>query len=339
VVESVNVLLKVLHRGLVLLGQQGSRALAALVVLGIALPPVGTRLKPFVTEAVFALLSIAFLRLELRSAAGYLRRPGLVLSAIVWTSIIVPSLFGLSASAIGLDVQSPDVYTGLILHGTASPMMAAPAIAALMGLNSTVVLLALIGSSALLPFTAPLFAHTFLGAEFALSPWLLGTRLLFLLVGSAVVGLTARKIIGARFIARNVSEIDGLNILFLFVFVSAVMGGVAGSFLGDPFFVLLLVGFAFLVFGLLLGCTALLFARAGKDDALAVGFMTSQRNLGLMIAASGSVLPETTWLYFALSQFPIYLSPVVLQLILKRPTGSADRCLAPSPCESGKENL
>jgi hypothetical protein len=44
------------------LGGQGTRAIAALVFVGIALPPVGELLKPFVTEAIFLLLCISFLR-------------------------------------------------------------------------------------------------------------------------------------------------------------------------------------------------------------------------------------------------------------------------------------
>jgi BASS family bile acid:Na+ symporter len=38
------------------LGGQGTRAIAALVFIGIALPPLGELLKPFVTEAIFLLL-------------------------------------------------------------------------------------------------------------------------------------------------------------------------------------------------------------------------------------------------------------------------------------------
>jgi hypothetical protein len=47
--------------------------------------------------------------------------------------------------------------------------------------------------------------------------------------------------------------------------------------------------------------------------------MVSQRNMGLMLAALGGALPELTWLYFALSQFPIYLSPQMLKPFLRRP--------------------
>ncbi len=50
-----------------------------------------------------------------------------------------------------------------MLQGMASPMMAAPALAALMGLDATLVLVTLVASTALVPFTASLFAGLFLG--------------------------------------------------------------------------------------------------------------------------------------------------------------------------------
>jgi hypothetical protein len=40
--------------------------------------------------------------------------------------------------------------------------------------------------------------------------------------------------------------------------------------------------------------------------------------MGLMVAATGGALPGLTWLYFALSQFPIYLSPQLLKPIVGR---------------------
>ena len=46
--------------------------------------------------------------------------------------------------------------------------------------------------------------------------------------------------------------------------------------------------------------------------------MVSQRNMGLMLAATDGVLPGAAWLYFALCQFPIYLSPQLLKPIVVR---------------------
>jgi BASS family bile acid:Na+ symporter len=40
--------------------------------------------------------------------------------------------------------------------------------------------------------------------------------------------------------------------------------------------------------------------------------------MGLMLAATGGALPDFTWLYFALAQFPAYLSPLLLSPLARR---------------------
>ena len=91
-----------------------------------------------------------------------------------------------------------------------------------------------------------------------------------------------------------------------------------GGFLADPVSTIELTMLAFAVFFTLLGVTALIFRKAGAGRAMALGLMVSQRNMGLMLAATDGMLPGTTWLYFALSQFPIYLSPQLLKPIVRK---------------------
>jgi BASS family bile acid:Na+ symporter len=79
-----------------------------------------------------------------------------------------------------------------------------------------------------------------------------------------------------------------------------------------------LTALAFAVFFALLGVTMLIFRGLGRERALALGLMVCQRNMGLMVAATDGVLPGTTWLYFALSQFPIYLSPQLLKPVVQK---------------------
>src|SRR6266542_6984957 len=150
------------------LGRQGPRAVAALIVIGIALPPIGALFKPFVTEAVFVLLCIAFLRVDATASRGYLRRPAIVLAATAWTSVAIPVLFGVIYLALGLKERSPDLFVALALQAVAPPLMAAPALAALIGLDATLVLCAMVASTALLPLTAPLFAYAFIGPALTL---------------------------------------------------------------------------------------------------------------------------------------------------------------------------
>ena len=92
------------------LGRQGTRAVAALVFIGLALPPLDALLKPYVTEAIFVLLCIAFLRVEPNLLREQLKRPGIVFAATFWTMVVVPILFGLSGVFVGLDRSdaSPD---------------------------------------------------------------------------------------------------------------------------------------------------------------------------------------------------------------------------------------
>ena len=74
-----------------------------------------------------------------------------------------------------------------MLQAVASPMMAAPALAAVMGLDSTLVLVTLVSGAALLPVTAPLFAYAFFGGTLTLSPLALGLKLLVILGGARTV--------------------------------------------------------------------------------------------------------------------------------------------------------
>ena len=201
---------------------------------------------------------------------------------------------------------------------SASPLMAAPAFAALMGLDATLVLCTMVASTALLPFTAPLFAYAFIGPALVLSPLALGLRLFAILAGSALAGFAARRIAGLTAIERQKEEINGLNILVLLVFVAPVMENVAGRFFATPMITIALAAVAFVVFFAVLCLTTLLFTFAGRDRALTLGFMASQRNVGLMLAATGGALPDLTWLFFAFCYFPIYLSPLLLRPLARR---------------------
>jgi hypothetical protein len=291
------------------------------VFISMALPPLGELLKPFVTEAIFLLLCISFMRVDIAGLRRHLRRPGIVLAATAWTTLGVPLIVGVSCLATGLDTHLPDLYLALMLQAVASPMMATPALAALIGLDSTLVLLTLVTSTALVPMTAPLFTYAFFGAALTLSPVALGLKLLAILAGSLLVAAGIRWTVGASAIVRHKGAIDGLNILIMFVFVAAVMGTLAGSFLANPVRMIELTLLAFAIFFALLGVTTLIFRRIGHERALALGLMVSQRNMGLMLAATDGVLPGTAWLYFALCQFPIYLSPQLLKPIAGKLTG------------------
>src|ERR1051326_324097 len=86
-------------RALAWLGRQGTRALAALVFIGIAVPPLGALLNPYVAEAVFRLLCASFMRVDGAALRRHLARPGRVLAATAWSTLAVPLIVGLGCIA------------------------------------------------------------------------------------------------------------------------------------------------------------------------------------------------------------------------------------------------
>ncbi len=324
--RSCRIVLRVVSGSTALLawvGRQGTRAIAGLVIASLLVPSLGAFLRPYSAEAIFVLLFVSFLRMDPHSVRASLARPAPILAATAWTSIGLPILCAAACRAAHLPDRSPDLFVAVMLQAIASPMMAAPALASLMGLDATLVLVTLVTSTALIPLTAPLFVHAFLGSAFTLAPSALGIRLFAILAGSAVCGLAARRFVGVGFIKRRKQEIDGFNTLVLFVFVASMMEGVGVRFLAAPLQITLLAILAFAVFFVIFCATVALFAKAGRERALAIGFMTCQRNMGLMIAAAGPALSPMAWIYFGLSQFPIYLSPYLLSPLTRRILGRA----------------
>jgi BASS family bile acid:Na+ symporter len=306
-------LLQLLIAALAWLGRQGTRAVAALVFIGLALPPVDAVLKPYVSEAIFVLLCISFLRVEPGMLRSQLKRPGVVLAATLWTMLALPLLFAAGCLLTGLDRSAPDLFLGLMLQAIASPMMSAPAFASLMGLDATLVLMTMVMGTAVTSATAPMFAWLFVGPALPLSPVVLGLRLFLILAGALAVAVILRRLAGPAAILRYKEPIDGFNVVILYVFVGAVMENVGARLVAEPLRMIGLAALAFAIVLAVLMLTAVVFARVGAARAFALGLMASQRNMGLMLAATARDLPELVWLYFAFCQFPIYLLPQLLK--------------------------
>jgi BASS family bile acid:Na+ symporter len=300
------------------LGRQGTRALALSVFVGIALPPLAAILKHVFVEALLALLTLAFLRVDPASLLNQFRRPGLVVAASLWTLIAVPALICGAAIALGLPVASEALFLALVLQAVAPPIIGGPALAALMGLDAALSLATLIVATASAPLTVPLLAALFAGPGLDISPLWLGLKLLAMLGGTAIAAYAIRRIKGAAWVVRHSGPIDGLSVIALFVFAIGLMDGVAGHILAQPLLVAGLTVFVYALSALLIVTTCLLFYGAGRSSALALGLAVGSRNMGLMVAAAGGAVPELTWLYFAVAQFPIYTLPHLLLPLVHR---------------------
>lgn len=300
------------------LGRQGTRAVAASIFIGIMLPPLAALLKPIFAYALFALLSLAFLRVDPVDVRAHFSRPRTVAAASAWMMLGTPLMIGLALLALGLPERLPGLYIAMILQAAAPPVISAPTLAGLMGLDAALSLAALVVCTAATPLTAPLFAMLFVGPGMAISPLALGAKLLALLAGAATVAAVVRHVAGKQWVARQSERIDGLSIVALFFFAVGLMDGVLASIVNEPLKVLGLTLLSFALSLALVGLTTFVFVRLGVGQALALGLAAGNRNMGLMLAAAGAAVPDLTWLYFAIAQLPIYLTPALLKPLARK---------------------
>lgn len=299
------------------LGAHSSGALASLVFLGFAIPWLGDVLKNLVDEAIILLLFVAFLRLDLDAFKTHLKNPKWVIAATFWTMFVIPTLLIVVFRAFNIEQNFENLYPALVFQASASPLMAAPAFAVILGLDATLILLALVLSTALTPLLAPIYA-TFAGVELTITATTLGFKLLLILVGTAIAGITLQKLLGQQMLKQYSSELDGINVILLLVFVCAIIGNVRQPLLESPSTVFLLCALSFFIFFTLFALTYAVFRKWNKDKALSISLLVSNRNMGLIIAATGSALPELTWMYFAVAQLPIYFCPQIVKPLLSR---------------------
>jgi hypothetical protein len=96
------------------------------------------------------------------------------------------------------------------------------------------------------------------------------------------------------------------------------MDGMQARILAEPLWVLGGVALAFAGnFGLNLA-TALAFAPTGRGVALSCGLLSGNRNMALYLAVLPAATDARVLLFFALCQFPLFLSPFLLAPVYAR---------------------
>ncbi len=299
------------------LGRQGTRALAASVFLGLAVPGLASYVKPHLGETVFVLLLFSYLRTNPTAFRRYIKSPRLVILATLWVMVAVPALLGTAYVLSGIRESIPALYTIMILQSAIAPITSSAAFAALMGLDVALSMTALIASSAISPLTTVAFSYIFLGTSL-FSPVELGVKLFFFFAASGAVAFLIRRVAGQPWIEHQREPIDGLNVIAMFIFAIAAMDGVPRNVIADPLFALELLVLIVVLTCALIGLSVLVFVRAGADKGMVIGLLSVFRNVGVIMAALGTTLPDLAWFYFAMIQFPIYLLPALLKPLARR---------------------
>lgn len=314
----VRIVLEPILAALAFLGRYGTQGFVLAILIGLALPQFAAAARPLLAVTIFAFLATTFARIDLSALLALVRRPGPVALTGLWI-IAVPPLVVLAIFAIvGREALGPGIVLGLALYAAAPPILSSPAVAMMLNLPPTLLLAVVLTTTILTPLIAPFLVELVAGAAVPLDAGELVRRLVWLIGGAIVTAAVIRLTLGEARIRRRKASFDGLSVLFYALFAIAAMDGVLAAMIETPGLVAaMLAG----LFGLAaIGFATSLLALRGlpAGDRFVVGYATGQRNLGLLVAALGTATPDTTFLFFALAQFPIYLMPQIVQPVARR---------------------
>jgi BASS family bile acid:Na+ symporter len=310
-----------LTSALAAIGRRGTEGFAISIFLGLALPQFAAQARPLLPVTIFCFTVIVFMRADWRIIGGLLRRPARFILSCLWLVLFPALLVAFVLAVIGRENIEPGLVLGLAILGGAPPIMSSPAVAILYGFEPSLIIACVLGITAASPLIAPVIVDWLAGAAVPLDREVLMLRMLVFIGGGMGVAMLLRWLIGPARIASIKAELDGFGVVMYFVFAIAAMDGVTSAALANPKLVatFLACAFALSLIGLAAGLLLLRFAP--PTDRFMLGYGAAQRNMGLLVAALGAGVPPTTFLFFALAQFPIYLMPWLLKPLAKRVKG------------------
>ncbi|HYF07596.1 MAG TPA: hypothetical protein VD970_08240 [Acetobacteraceae bacterium] len=301
-----------------LIGRYGTQGFAISIFLGLALPQFAAAARPLLPLTIFVFTMITFARVESAALRELVRRPAPLALAGLWL-VGAPVVLVLAAVAmLGRGAVDPGLLLGLAIQGAAPPIMSAGAVALMLGLAPTLLIASVLVTTLLAPLLSPAIAEFVAGGHVPLDIGILIRRLVIFIGGALAAAVVLRLVMGEARIRARKASFDGLGVVMYFLFAVAAMDGVLAAMMATPGRVagFLAVAFAMSFAGFL--AAELVLRALPRQDRFVLGYATGQRNMGLLIAALGAATPDTTFLYFALAQFPIYLMPQLVKPIAMR---------------------
>jgi arsenite transporter len=307
------------------IGRKASLVLALGIVLGLVLPEFGGVIDGALPVLVMLLLAAAMIRVDLPQVLSHLRRPmrmGLILFFLM--AAIPVAVHGL-ATVFNL---SPILHTGLVLVACAPPLASSPSMAALLGLDDALVLNIMVVGTLIVPLTAPALTLSILDLPIDLDVTSLLLRL-SMTIGVALIGaIIIRRALGRRLIEAHTDVLDGISAVIMVIFAIVIMNGIGVAQMQNPWRVLHVFGVVLLAnWGLhiLTGATLIAFSGSWKSGTStifkhngAIALLAGNRNMALFLAALPAETAGSLFLFIALYQLPVYLTPVMAAPLYRR---------------------
>lgn len=290
--------------------------LALGVLLGLAFPALADLARPLMATTIFLIVLGTLLRIDSQAVVATLRRPShsVLLPAVVM--VACPLVIGVAGHALNL---GPEIALAAVLAISAPPSSGTAAVARMLGLDGAVPLVVTVLSMVLAPVTVPLLAGWF--GELEISALELALRLALLIGGAEGVAFLVRRHAAPVLAARG-GMVDGIIVAALLVFAVATMADIRAQIAADVQAAMLCLGLAFAC-NIALQAAGAVLLPGNLGQRLTVGLILGNRNVGLVWSALGAAASPRMALYFAATQFPIYLLPRLIETLIGRDTGKA----------------
>ena len=290
--------------------------MAGSLVAGFALPQLSGFFRPFIIHSIVLILTVAMMQLDVERLRSYARRPTLLAAIVAVNLVLSPIAMWLLLAPL----EVPDgLHQGLVLMAAAPMISSAIALAIILELDAALAVAVMVASYAFVPLTLPALSLWLIGLELGVGFMELFVRLFALITVPALAATVIRRwVLGRKRFLDWSRAINGFGVLFVITFCLGIMSGLQEFVLERPGYAALTLVSAFaanIVFQLL---GVLLFLGIGKKQALTIGLVTGNTNLGLVMATMADEASPELIVYFVLGQVPIYFLPVVMLPVYRR---------------------
>lgn len=305
-------LLAPLNRALSFLGRNGTVFFALSIFLGLALPQLAHVMRPILAISTFIFIMLTFARTDGDDLRATLLRPRRFALALLWIMAVPPLLLLGSFLILPRSEWNQELLLAFALYASAPILVGCPAYAMLLGFRNGMIIALLFVTTVLSPLLVPPLLTFLTGTNVPISTLELGLRLLLLVGGAIVAGLVLRRWLGPQRMRSLKHQFDGVGVICYLLFAIAAMDGVIETAIVDPIWVLTLLALSTATCGAVQIIALVAMNWLGPNDAFTTSLGTSLRNVGLIIAVLGYATPKDTYLFFAMTQFPVYLTPLLV---------------------------
>ena len=294
----------------------GTWLMASAFVIGYLLPPLAAACREFILPAIIIILTVAMLRLDVARLRGYIRRPGAMALIVLVNLIAAPVLMWVLLTPIDI----PDeLRQGMVLLAAAPMVSSAIAFATILELDSALAVAVMVTTYAIVPITLPALSLWLLGLDLGVGFFDLFSRLFATIAIPAGIAFAIRRwVIKPEIMLKNARALDGISVLFVMVFGFGIIHGLPAFVAARPDYVVLVLAASFAANIGLQIVGAALFLWMGRREALTVGLVTGNTNLGLLMVTLADRAPPELLVCFVLGQIPMYFLPVVALPVYSR---------------------